>query len=42
MAYRTLGVKRPVGKVNGRWIEAVEGPKKTQGIRNKKRSIEQI
>jgi hypothetical protein len=41
--YRIFGVKRPVGKVNGRWIEAVEDPKKKQGIRNwKRRSIEQI
>lgn len=35
--YRTFGVRRPVGKLNGKWIEAVEDPKKTQGIRNWKR-----
>jgi hypothetical protein len=37
MLYSTIGVKRPVGKPDGRWIEAVEDQKKTQGIRNWKR-----
>jgi len=35
--YRTFGVKRPVGKLNGRLTEAVGDPKKTQSIRNWKR-----
>lgn len=37
MICRTFGVTRPVGKLNRRWIEAVEDPKKTQDIRNWKR-----
>ena len=37
--YRTFGVKRTLGKLNGRWFEALEDPKKTQGINWKREAF---